>query len=134
HDIFDHARVEGLIFKSGSGNGTNLSKIREAGAPIGKGGGTASGPLSFEKLYDTVASITKSGGISRRAAKLICLDIDHPDVEMMIKAKSSEEMKAKILGANGYDASPGGSAYDSVFYQNSNVSICLTNAFMEAVE
>jgi ribonucleoside-diphosphate reductase alpha chain len=133
--ILDLAKIEGMLFKWGSGTGTNLSPIRSSKERL-RGGGTASGPVSFMRGFDAFAGVIKSGGKTRRAAKMVILDIDHPDIVEFIKCKSDEEGKAHALIDAGYDGGfnvPGG-AYDSVFFQNSNNSVRVTDAFMKAVE
>ncbi len=133
--ILDLAKIEGMLFKWGSGTGTNLSPIRSSKERL-RGGGTASGPVSFMRGFDAFAGVIKSGGKTRRAAKMVILDIDHPDIVEFIKCKSEEEGKAHALIDAGYDGGfnvPGG-AYDSVFFQNSNNSVRVTDAFMKAVE
>ena len=131
--ILDWYRKEGIIFKGGSGSGVNLSKIRSAREQLG-GGGTASGPVSFMKAADASAGVIKSGGKTRRAAKMVVLNIDHPDVEEFIKCKVEEEKKAWALIEAGYDASLDGPAYGSVFFQNANNSVRVSDDFMRAVE
>ena len=125
-------RNEGMIFKGGSGSGVNLSQLRsmprEASA-----GGAASGPLSFMKAADASAGVIKSGGKTRRAAKMVVLNADHPDIVDFIKCKQEEEKKAWALIAAGYDASLDGPAYGSVFFQNANNSVRVTDEFMRAV-
>ena len=131
--IMDLAKTEAMLFKFGSGAGVNLSKIRGSGEKL-SGGGTASGPLSFMKGYDSFAGVVKSGGSTRRAAKMIVLDADHPDIEDFIESKVREERKAHALIAAGYDSSFTGEAYQSVQYQNANHSVRVTDDFMRAVE
>jgi ribonucleoside-diphosphate reductase alpha chain len=131
--ILDWYRKEGLIFKGGSGSGVNLSKIRSAKEQLA-GGGTASGPVSFMKAADASAGVIKSGGKTRRAAKMVVLNIDHPDIEEFIKCKVEEEKKAWALIEAGYDASLDGPAYGSVFFQNANNSVRVSDEFMQAVE
>ncbi len=111
-----------MIFKGGSGSGVNLSRIRSARERLG-GGGTASGPVSFMKAADASAGVIKSGGKTRRAAKMVVLNADHPDVLDFIRCKSEEERKARALIAAGYDNSLDGAAYGSVFFQNANNSV-----------
>ncbi|HKI86454.1 MAG TPA: vitamin B12-dependent ribonucleotide reductase, partial [Thermoanaerobaculia bacterium] len=132
--ILDLAKTEGMLFKYGSGAGSNLSAIRSSREGLA-GGGTASGPVSFMKGFDAFAGVIKSGGKTRRAAKMVILDVDHPDISEFITCKESEERKAWALIEAGYDGGfnvPGG-AYDSVFYQNANHSVRATDEFMEAV-
>lgn len=130
--ILDLAKIEGMLFKHGSGAGTNLSKIRSS-REILTGGGTASGPVSFMKGYDAFAGVIKSGGKTRRAAKMVILNIDHPDIVDFIKCKVEEEKKAWALIDAGYDGSFNSEAYNSVFFQNSNNSVRVTDEFMYAV-
>jgi ribonucleoside-diphosphate reductase alpha chain len=129
--ILDLAKTEGMLFKWGSGTGTNLSALREEDAVL-SGGGRASGPLSFMKGFDAFAGVIKSGGKTRRAAKMVILNVDHPDVEKFIWCKAKEEKKAYTLVEAGYDASLDGEAYSSIFFQNANNSIRATDDFMEA--
>jgi len=130
--ILDLAKTEGMLFKWGSGTGTNLSSIREEDAHLW-GGGRASGPLSFMKGFDAFAGVIKSGGKTRRAAKMVILNSDHPDVEKFIWCKAKEEKKAHTLIDAGYDSSLDGDAYSSVFFQNANNSVRATDEFMQAV-
>ena len=130
--ILDWYRKEGVIFKGGSGSGVNLSRIRSAKEQLG-GGGTASGPVSFMRAADASAGVIKSGGKTRRAAKMVILDADHPDVVEFINCKVEEEKKAWTLIEAGYDASLDGPAYGSVFFQNANNSVRATNEFMQRV-
>jgi ribonucleoside-diphosphate reductase alpha chain len=130
--ILDLAKTEGMLFKWGSGTGTNLSSLREENAIL-SGGGRASGPLSFMKGFDAFAGVIKSGGKTRRAAKMVILNVDHPDVEKFIWAKAKEEKKAHVLVDAGYDNSIDGEAYGSIFFQNANNSIRATDEFMNAV-
>src|SRR5262249_58403279 len=120
------------LFKFGSGTGTNLSPIRSSKELLA-GGGTASGPVSFMKGYDAFAGVIKSGGKTRRAAKMVILDANHPDVVEFINCKVEEEKKAWALIDAGYDGSFTGPAYSSVFFQNSNNSVRVTDEFMRAV-
>ncbi len=129
--ILDLAKTEGMLFKWGSGTGTNLSAIREEDAVL-SGGGRASGPLSFMKGFDAFAGVIKSGGKTRRAAKMVILNADHPDVEKFIWCKAKEEKKAHTLVEAGYDSSLDGEAYGSIFFQNANNSIRATDDFMQA--
>ena len=131
--ILDWYRKEGVIFKGGSGSGVNLSRIRSAKEQLA-GGGTASGPVSFMKAADASAGVIKSGGKTRRAAKMVVLDVDHPDIEEFIKCKVEEEKKAWALIEAGYDSSLDGPAYGSVFFQNANNSVRVTDEFMRAVQ
>jgi len=129
--ILDLAKTEGMLFKWGSGTGTNLSAIREEDAHLW-GGGRASGPLSFMKGFDAFAGVIKSGGKTRRAAKMVILNSDHPDVEQFIWCKAKEEKKAHTLIDAGYDSTLDGEAYSSVFFQNANNSVRASDEFMEA--
>ena len=131
--ILDWYRKEGVIFKGGSGSGVNLSKIRSSKEQLA-GGGTASGPVSFMKAADASAGVIKSGGKTRRAAKMVVLNIDHPDIEEFIKCKVEEEKKAWALIEAGYDSSLDGPAYGSVFFQNANNSVRVSDEFMQAVQ
>ena len=130
--ILTLARTEGMLFKFGSGTGSNLSAIRSS-REILAGGGTASGPVSFMKGFDAFAGVIKSGGKTRRAAKMVILNADHPDVVEFINCKVEEEKKAWALIDAGYDGSFTGPAYASVFFQNSNNSVRVTDEFMRAV-
>jgi ribonucleoside-diphosphate reductase alpha chain len=131
--ILDLAKIEGMLFKWGSGTGTNYSPIRGSMESL-SGGGTASGPLSFMRGYDAFAGVIKSGGKTRRAAKMAILDVDHPDVEEFIACKGREEAKAQALMAAGYDGSgPDSEAYSSISYQNANNSVRVTDEFMRLV-
>jgi ribonucleoside-diphosphate reductase alpha chain len=125
-------RNEGMIFKGGSGSGVNLSALRSCREKLSSGG-TASGPLSFMKAADASAGVIKSGGKTRRAAKMVVLNVDHPDVVDFIKCKQEEEKKAWVLIEAGYDSSLDGPAYGSVFFQNANNSVRVTDEFMRAV-
>lgn len=131
--ILDLAKIEGMLFKGGSGTGTNLSSLRSSREQLA-GGGQPSGPVSFMKGYDAFAGVIKSGGKTRRAAKMVILNIDHPDIETFIRCKELEEKKAWALIEAGYDSSFNGEAYGSVFFQNSNNSVRMTDEFMRAVE
>jgi ribonucleoside-diphosphate reductase alpha chain len=130
--ILTLARTEGMLFKFGSGTGSNLSAIRSSRELLA-GGGTASGPVSFMKGYDAFAGVIKSGGKTRRAAKMVILNADHPDIIEFINCKVEEEKKAWALIDAGYDGSFTGTAYSSVFFQNSNNSVRVTDDFMRAV-
>jgi ribonucleoside-diphosphate reductase alpha chain len=130
--ILDLAKTEGMLFKWGSGTGTNLSSLREEDAHLW-GGGHASGPLSFMKGFDAFAGVIKSGGKTRRAAKMVILNADHPDVEQFIWCKAKEEKKAHTLIDAGYDPALDGEAYGSIFFQNANNSVRATDEFMQAV-
>ncbi len=125
---------EGMIFKGGSGSGVNLSPIRSSQERLSSSGGTASGPLSFMRGADSSAGAIKSGGKTRRAAKMVILDVDHPDVEEFIWAKAIEERKARVLEAAGFDMTLDGKDIFSVQYQNANNSVRVTDEFMQAVE
>jgi len=132
--IMSLAKTEAMLFKGGSGAGSNLSRIRSSKERLA-GGGTASGPVSFMRGFDAFAGVVKSGGKTRRAAKMVILNADHPDILEFIRCKSEEEKKAWSLIDSGYDGGfnvPGG-AYDSVFYQNANHSVRVTDAFMHSV-
>lgn len=131
--ILELAKIEGLLFKYGSGTGTNFSTLRSSKESLSTGG-TASGPVSFMRGYDAFAGIIKSGGKTRRAAKMVILNVDHPDIMEFIESKIKEEEKAKALIEAGYDGSVYGEAYRSVFFQNANHSVRVSDAFMEAVE
>lgn len=131
--IFEHAKTEGLIFRDGSGIGVNLSNLRAEGEQI-HGGGSSSGVLSFNKIYEQVAASTKSGGRNRRAARIVILNCDHPEIEAFITCKSKEEEKARVLIKAGYSADLGGEAYSTVTFQNANHSVRITDKFMKAVE
>lgn len=130
-DIMRLAAAEAMLFKYGSGTGTDLSTLRSSREKL-SGGGTPSGPLSFMRIYDQVAGVIRSGGKTRRAAKMQSLRCDHPDIKEFIECKMVEEKKAWALIDAGYDGSIDGDAYASVMYQNSNLSIRLTDEFMQA--
>ncbi len=130
--ILELAKTEGMLFKWGSGTGSNLSNLREEDAIL-SGGGRASGPLSFMKGFDAFAGVIKSGGKTRRAAKMVILNADHPDIEKFVWAKAKEEKKAHTLIDAGYDSSLDGDAYSSIFFQNANNSVRATDEFMQAV-
>ncbi|MGH3451516.1 MAG: vitamin B12-dependent ribonucleotide reductase, partial [Haloechinothrix sp.] len=131
--ILNWYREEGLIFKGGSGAGLNLSRIRSSKELL-HSGGTASGPVSFMRGADASAGTIKSGGATRRAAKMVVLDVDHPDVEEFIQTKSREEHKIRALRDAGFDMDLGGSDIASVQYQNANNSVRVSDEFMHAVE
>jgi ribonucleoside-diphosphate reductase alpha chain len=131
--ILNWYREEGVIFKGGSGSGINLSKIRSSFETL-EGGGTASGPVSFMRGADASAGTIKSGGKTRRAAKMVILNADHPDVEEFIWCKVKEERKARVLRDNGFDMDLDGADSFSVQYQNANNSVRVTDEFMKAVE
>src|SRR5204863_6631930 len=121
-------------FKWGSGTGTNLSPLRSSNESL-SGGGTASGPLSFMRGFDAFAGVIKSGGKTRRAAKMVILNVEHPDIVEFIECKMKEEAKAWTLMQAGYDgSSPDSEAYSSIFFQNANNSVRVTDEFMHAVE
>ncbi len=130
--ILDLAKTEGMLFKWGSGTGSNLSALREEDAIL-SGGGRASGPLSFMKGFDAFAGVIKSGGKTRRAAKMVILNVDHPDIKRFVWCKAKEEKKAHTLIEAGYDSSLDGDAYSSIFFQNANNSVRATDEFMQAV-
>jgi ribonucleoside-diphosphate reductase alpha chain len=131
--ILTLAKTEGMLFKWGSGTGTNLSPLRSQTEGL-SGGGTASGPLSFMKGFDAFAGVIKSGGKTRRAAKMVILNVDHPDIIDFVECKQKEEAKAHALVAQGYDgSSPDSDAYSSIFFQNANNSVRVTDDFMYAV-
>ena len=131
--ILDWIRREGVIFRGGSGSGVNLSKLRSSKEQLSKGG-YASGPVSFMRGADASAGTIKSGGKTRRAAKMVVLDVDHPDIEEFIWCKAHEEEKARVLEAAGYDMSLDSPDWASIQYQNANNSVRVTDAFMEAAE
>ncbi len=131
--ILDWIRREGIIFRGGSGSGVNLSKLRSSKEQLSKGG-YASGPVSFMRGADASAGTIKSGGKTRRAAKMVVLDVDHPDVVEFIWCKAHEEEKARVLEAAGYDMSLDSPDWASIQYQNANNSVRVSDAFMEAVE
>lgn len=132
-DIMRLASSEAMLFKFGSGTGTDLSTIRSRHEKL-SGGGTPSGPLSFMKVYDSIAGVVKSGGKTRRAAKMQSLKVSHPDVVEFIESKWNEERKAHALIREGYESNFNGEAYSSVFFQNANLSVRVTDDFMDAVE
>jgi len=131
--ILTLAKTEGMLFKWGSGTGTNLSPLRSHTEGL-SGGGTASGPLSFMRGFDAFAGVIKSGGKTRRAAKMVILNVDHPDIVDFIECKQKEEAKAHALVAQGYDGShPDSDAYSSIFFQNANNSVRVNDDFMYSV-
>src|SRR5216684_2574639 len=130
--IMGLTRTEGMLFKWGSGTGTNFSTLRGSKETL-SGGGIASGPVSFMKGFDAFAGVIKSGGKTRRAAKMVILNIDHPDIVEFIECKMKEERKAHVLIEQGYDSSIDGDAYASIFFQNANHSVRVTDDFMHAV-
>src|SRR6184192_1093429 len=132
--ILTLAKTEGMLFKWGSGTGTNLSPLRSSTECL-SGGGTASGPLSFMKGFDAFAGVIKSGGKTRRAAKMVILNVEHPDIIDFVECKAKEEAKAWTLMQAGYDgSSPDSEAYSSIFFQNANNSVRVTDEFMQSVE
>src|SRR5260370_11505779 len=132
--ILTLAKTEGMLFKWGSGTGTNLSPLRGSTEEL-SGGGQASDPLTFMKGFDAFAGVIKSGGKTRRAAKMVILNADHPDIVDFIECKAKEEAKAWALVEAGYDGSgPDSEAYSSIFFQNANNSVRVTDEFMNAVE
>src|SRR4051812_47732847 len=132
--ILTLAKTEGMLFKWGSGTGTNLSPLRSSTEQL-SGGGTASGPLSFMRGFDAFAGVIKSGGKTRRAAKMVILNVDHPDIEEFIDCKMQEEAKAWTLMQAGYDGStPDSEAYSSIFFQNANNSVRVNDEFMNAYQ
>ncbi|MBW4045948.1 MAG: vitamin B12-dependent ribonucleotide reductase [Acidobacteria bacterium] len=133
--ILTLAKTEGMLFKWGSGTGTNLSPLRGSSEQL-SGGGTASGPLSFMRGFDAFAGVIKSGGKTRRAAKMVILNVDHPDIVDFIECKMKEEAKAWALMREGYDGSsgPDSEAYSSIFFQNANNSVRVNDEFMRAFE
>jgi ribonucleoside-diphosphate reductase alpha chain len=132
-DILDWIRREGIIFRGGSGSGVNLSRLRSSKEQLSKGG-YASGPVSFMRGADASAGTIKSGGKTRRAAKMVVLDVDHPDIEQFIWCKAHEEEKARVLEQAGYDMSLNSEDWASIQYQNANNSVRVTDAFMEAAD
>src|SRR3954454_19968581 len=131
--ILDWNTREGNIFRGGSGSGIHLSNIRGSMEPLSKGG-TASGPVSFMRGADSWAGTIKSGGKTRRAAKMVVLDVDHPDIVEFIECKAKEEDKAEALRNAGFDMSIDGDGFQSIQYQNANNSVRVTDKFMNAVE
>jgi ribonucleoside-diphosphate reductase alpha chain len=129
--IMNLAKTEGMLFKWGSGTGTNFSSLRGSKESL-SGGGIASGPVSFMKGFDAFAGVIKSGGKTRRAAKMVILNVDHPDIVEFIESKTKEERKAHVLIEQGYDSSIDGEAYSSVFFQNANHSVRVTDEYMDA--
>jgi ribonucleoside-diphosphate reductase alpha chain len=129
--IMDWCKTEGMIFKGGSGSGVNLSPIRSSRETL-SAGGAASGPVSFMRGADSIAGSIKSGGKTRRAAKMVVLNIDHPDVEEFVECKVNEERKAHALGEAGWDMSLNGDAWSSIQFQNANNSVRVTDDFMRA--
>ena len=133
-DIMELARSEAMLFKFGSGTGTDLSTLRSHREKLA-GGGKPSGPLSFMRVYDQIAAVVKSGGKTRRAAKMQSLKVWHPDVMEFIECKWKEEKKARVLiEKGGYESNFNGEAYSSIMFQNANLSVRVTDDFMQAVE
>ncbi len=132
-DIMRLATAEAMLFKYGSGTGTDLSTLRSSKERL-TGGGRPSGPVSFMRVYDAIASVVKSGGKTRRAAKMQTLKCGHPDILEFIECKAKEESKAQTLIQSGYEANFNGEAYSSVMFQNANLSVRVTDAFLRAVE
>lgn len=132
--ILNWYKEEGMIFKGGSGAGLNLSRIRSSKELLRSSGGTASGPVSFMRGADASAGTIKSGGATRRAAKMVVLDVDHPDIVEFVETKEREEEKIRVLRDAGFDMDLGGSDITSVQYQNANNSVRVSDEFMEAVE
>src|SRR4051812_16637297 len=132
-DIMRLATAEAMLFKYGSGTGTDLSTVRPSRERLA-GGGRPSGPVSFMRFYDAIASVIKSGGKTRRAAKMQTLKVWHPDILEFIECKAKEERKAQTLIRAGYEANFNGEAYSSVMFQNSNLSVRVTDSFLRAVE
>src|SRR5438132_5535675 len=130
--IMGLTRTEGMLFKWGSGTGTNFSTLRGSRETL-SGGGIASGPVSFMRGFEAFAGVIKRGGKTRRAAKMVILNIDHPDIVEFIECKMKEERKAHVLIEQGYDSSIDGDAYASIFFQNANHSVRVTDDFMRAV-
>src|SRR6202161_381339 len=131
--IMNLAKTEGMLFKWGSGTGTNFSSLRGSRETL-SGGGIASGPVSFMKGFDAFAGVIKSGGKTRRAAKMVILNVDHPDIVEFIESKRKEERKAYALISQGYDSAIDGEAYTSVFFQNANHSVRVTDEYMHSAE
>ena len=131
--ILGLAVTEGMLFKYGSGTGSNLSSLRSSKEKLAHSSGKSSGPVSFMKGFDAFAGVIKSGGKTRRAAKMVILNVEHPDIEEFVECKAKEEKKAHALIASGYDSSIDGDAYGSIFFQNANNSVRVTDEFMRAV-
>ena len=131
--ILDWIRREGVIFRGGSGSGVNLSRLRSSKEQLSKGG-HASGPVSFMRGADASAGTIKSGGKTRRAAKMVVLDVDHPDILEFVWCKAREEEKARVLESAGYDMSLDSPDWSSIQYQNANNSVRVSDSFMEAAE
>jgi ribonucleoside-diphosphate reductase alpha chain len=132
--ILQLAVTEGMLFKYGSGTGSNLSSLRSSRENLAASSGKSSGPVSFMRGYDAFAGVIKSGGKTRRAAKMVILNIDHPDIQEFTWCKAKEEKKAHALIDAGFDGSLNGDAYSSIFFQNANNSVRVTDAFMEAAD
>ena len=132
-DIMRLATSEAMLFKYGSGTGSDLSSLRSSQEKLA-GGGKPSGPVSFMRVYDAIASVIKSGGKTRRAAKMQTLKVWHPDILEFIECKTKEEQKARTLIRSGYEANFNGEAYSSVMFQNANLSVRATDAFLRAAE
>ncbi len=132
--ILQLAVTEGMLFKYGSGTGSNLSSLRSSKEGLANSSGLSSGPVSFMRGFDAFAGVIKSGGKTRRAAKMVMLNVDHPDIQEFTWCKAKEEKKAHTLIDAGYDGSINGEAYSSIFFQNANNSVRLTDTFMNAVE
>ena len=132
-DIMELARSEAMLFKFGSGTGTDLSTLRSHREKL-SGGGRPSGPLSFMRVYDQIAAVVKSGGKTRRAAKMQSIKDWHPDIMEFIECKAKEEKKARMLiDKGGYEANFNGEAYSSILFQNANLSVRVSDEFMQAV-
>lgn len=131
--IFETAKLESRIFKNGSGSGMNISPLRSSKETLSSGG-TASGPISFLKAHDTIAGVIRSGGTLRRSAKMVCMNIDHPDIEEFITCKKKEEEKMTLLKNEGFEPKQGEDFSDQVFFQNTNISVRVNDEFMNAVE
>lgn len=132
--ILNLSMTEGMLFKYGSGTGSNLSALRSSKEFLGNSQGKSSGPVSFMRGFDAFAGVIKSGGKTRRAAKMVILNVEHPDIVEFINCKSDEEKKAHALIEAGYDGSFDGEAYSSIFFQNANNSVRVTDGFMKAAE
>src|SRR4029077_12931154 len=133
-DIMELARSEAMLFKFGSGTGTDLSTLRSHREKL-SGGGKPSGPLSFMRVYDQIAAVVKSGGKTRRAAKMQSLKVEHPDIMDFIECKAKEENKARLLiEKGGYESNFNGEAYSSILFQNANLSVRVSDDFMRAAE
>lgn len=133
HSILTLAMNEGMLFKYGSGTGSNISSLRSSKEHLGNSINKSSGPVSFMKAFDAIAGVVKSGGKTRRAAKMVILNVEHPDILDFVRCKAKEEKKAWALMDAGYDGSMNGEAYFSIFYQNANNSVRVSDEFMQAV-